>query len=112
MADYSRDADDRWLDALFAAPPVADDGFSERIVRRIRRRQQVRRLCLVVATVIGGATAWQPAMAFTRFAVSLLQELPGDLFGTVAEAVPSTAMLVGGGVLFLVTAFAFRLLED
>jgi hypothetical protein len=112
MADYSRDDDDRVLEALFAAATVADDGFSERIVRRIRRRLLVRRLCLLVATIVGGTIAWQPAVAFTRFAVSLLQELPGNFFGTALEAVPSTTMLIGGGILFIVTAFAFRLLED
>lgn len=112
MADYSRDADEQWLEALFASPPVADAGFSERVLRRIRRGQAWRRACLLSAAIIGGAVAWQPAVAFTRFAVALLQELPGNVFGAALEAVPSTAMLAGGSILFLVALFAVRLLED
>ena len=38
LGEYTMDEDDRALRELFRHPPLADDGFSERVVRRIRRR--------------------------------------------------------------------------
>ena len=42
MADKTSDAVDRLLASAFAAEPIADDGFSDSIVARIRRRVWVR----------------------------------------------------------------------
>ena len=55
MADKIKDADDRLLESMFAAEPIADAGFSVRIVKKIRRRLWVRRLALPLAAVIGAA---------------------------------------------------------
>ena len=48
MAEKLKDAEDRLLESLFASEPIADDGFSRRVVTRIRRRIWVRRLALPV----------------------------------------------------------------
>ena len=55
--------DDLALEALFASQPIADDGFSRRVIARVRRRQWVRRLALPIAVLMGGAIAAKPALA-------------------------------------------------
>lgn len=112
MAEHLKDADDRMLEALFAAGPVADDGFSDRIVRRIRRRFWMRRVCVTVALLIGGAIAFKPSLALAGIVVQLLADLPGRVLGISADAVPSATMLAGGGMLFLLVFVALRFLED
>ncbi|MEE8307628.1 MAG: hypothetical protein V3R81_10210 [Gammaproteobacteria bacterium] len=53
MEDF--DEDDARLAALFAsvAEPLADDGFSQAIVARLRRRQRVRQWPLGLAALLG-----------------------------------------------------------
>jgi hypothetical protein len=62
MPDLPEDEDAR-LALLFraAAAPVADDGFSDRVMGRIRRRAWQRRLVLAGAGAAGLAIAWRPA---------------------------------------------------
>jgi hypothetical protein len=112
MVEYFKDEDDRLLESLLASEPLADDGFSYRIVRRIRRRLWGRRLALATAVVIGGAIAVQPAVELSQVVVRVLQNIPGGVPGIELDAVPSMAMLAGGGVLFLLTVVGARLLED
>ena len=49
MADRMKDAEDRIFESLFAAEPIADEGFSDRIVKRIRRHIWIQRLTLPAA---------------------------------------------------------------
>ena len=60
MVEKLKDAEDRMLESMFQTRPIADDGFSRRVVTRIRRRLWVRRLTLPVAMLIGGAIAVEP----------------------------------------------------
>lgn len=78
-----------------ALQPVADDGFSETVMRRVRRRGRVRILALTLAGAIGLALAFVPLMqvagALNEFAPLLtegwrLSELPGQ-FRYIAAAV-------------------------
>lgn len=50
------------LSELFEAltPPLADEGFSANVVRRIRRRVWLRRVVLGTAVIVGGALALGP----------------------------------------------------
>ena len=50
MAEHIKDDADRMLESMFASDPVPDDGFSVRVVRKVRRRIWVRRLTLPIAT--------------------------------------------------------------
>ncbi len=111
MAEYFKDAEDLMLEALFAPEPIADDGFSGQIVRRIRQRLWLRRLCITTALLLGCSVALQPTLALTGFIVHVLENFPGVL-GISLDAVPSITMLAGGGALFLLTFVGLRLLED
>ncbi len=61
MAEKMQDAEDRLLESMFQSESVADNGFSDRVLRRIRRQIWVRRLALPVAMVAGAAIALEPA---------------------------------------------------
>jgi hypothetical protein len=61
MAEKMKDAEDRLLESMFQSESVADNGFSDRVVGRIRRQIWVRRLALPVAMVAGAAIALKPA---------------------------------------------------
>lgn len=112
MAEHMKDADDRLLESLFAAGPIADDGFSDALVRRIRRKLWTRRLCLMSAVTIGGAIALKPALVFVGLVTDILQAVPGGLPGISLDTMPSATMLAGGGLLFVAAVVGLRLLED
>jgi len=112
MAEKTQDAEDRLLNAMFQAEPIADAGFSDRVVRRIRRQMWVRRLALPIAMVVGAAIAVKPA--------SQLLSIGSQVFDSVAAEplLPNSALLaqlpiilVGGLALALVMA-TFRLFEE
>ena len=88
MAEKLRDAEDRMLESLFASEPIADDGFSQRVVGRIRRRIWIRRLALPIAIIIGGAIAIKPASQLVLAASKLLTIVPQDVVVTPAEWLP------------------------
>lgn len=116
MADRMRDSDDARLEQLFSSEPIADDGFSENIVRRIRRRLWFRRLALPVAAAIGASIAFEPLVSFALGLGNVLQALPIPVDTTLAAdwlpSLPSLPMLVTGGVLFGAMLIGIRLLED
>ena len=60
MAEHFRDDEDRMLETMFASDPIADDGFSVQVVKKVRRRIWVRRLTLPIATLVGSAIAFKP----------------------------------------------------
>jgi hypothetical protein len=78
MAEKLKDAEDRLLESMFAAEPIADDGFSQRIVTHIRRRVWVRRLALPVAMLVGGLVAFKPAMQLVTVSSTLLGVVPRE----------------------------------
>lgn len=115
MGDYRMDDDDRALAALFAHPPLADDGFSQRVTQRIRRRERLRRIILPVAVTAGAVVAFKPLFAMTAGLASLLQAvLAGvSVSAHVAPALPVVADWLPWAVLALaVGATGVRLLED
>lgn len=105
------DETDRLLGREFARAfePVADEGFSEAVVRRVRRRGRARVLVLAVAGAAGLGVAFVPLMqvagALNEFAPLFTEgwrfsELPGQARYMVA------ALLLG-----LVSPLLIRLLE-
>ena len=116
MADRMKDAEDLKLESLFASDTIADDGFSTRIEKRIRRQLWVRRLALPVALLIGGAIAVKPLAnlltALFRF-VSVLPDNVSSNFGAVSSIdLPQMSTLMMGGMLVLVAVMIMRMLED
>lgn len=113
MADRMRDSEDARLEQLFASEPIADDGFSANVVRRIRRRLWLRRLALPVAAAIGASIAFRPLVSLAIGLGDVLQALPIPVdVATAAQWLPSMPMLVTGGVLFGAMLLGIRLLED
>ena len=81
MADRLKDDEDRALEALFASQPIADDGFTRRVVARVRRRLWFRRLLLPAAVLAGAAIAAEPAMAMFGALGDILAMLPMESVG-------------------------------
>lgn len=88
MADRIKDAEDRALEALFASAPIDDDGFSARIVSRVRRRVWVRRLALPTAAILGGAIALKPVVAVVTGLTQLAGVLPVRFTDALAIDIP------------------------
>ncbi len=68
MADKLKDSEDQHLEELFRSPSVEDNGFSARVVRRVRQRLWLRRLSLPVAVCVGLPIAMAPATELFRYA--------------------------------------------
>ena len=97
MAEKLKDAEDRLLESMFASEPIADDGFSSRVVTRIRRRIWLRRLALPVAMLIGGAIAIKPASQLVMAAAKLLTVVPQDVVVSSAEWMPQVQGIAVSG---------------
>ena len=104
--------EDQRLKMLFrpAAEPVADDGFSATVMRRVARRAWRRRLVLATAGAAGLAVAWQPVW---RIAVTLGQELAhlGSRWPELAWVLQNPFALAAG-VLLLAGPGLLRWLEE
>ena len=112
MAERIKDDSDRMLDSMFASDPIADDGFSARIVRNIRRKIWLRRLTLPVATLIGGLIAFKPMTEMVRVVVGLTTLIPEDIMNASETIVPQLPMLVLGAMLLAAILVGVRTLED
>ena len=112
MADKIKDAEDVLLESLLSAETIADDGFSDRVVVKIRRRQWLRNLMLPVAAAIGAAIAFKPAMALVSIASKFIAVVPGEMMTSATDLIPSLQLFVTGGLLLAVTLLGLRLLED
>jgi hypothetical protein len=112
MADKIKDADDRLLESMFAAEPIADAGFSVRIVKKIRRRLWVRRLALPLAAVIGGAIAVKPLTDLVTIVASLSTLLPQELVDSLVDFIPQVQTIVLGAMLLGVCLLGLRSLSE
>jgi hypothetical protein len=79
MADRLKDSEDLKLEALFRSEPVEDDGFSDRVVSRVRRRMLVQRFSLPTAFVIGAIIAAKPLMQLGTLVPKLVGIVPQGL---------------------------------
>ena len=112
MADKIKDAQDRLLEALLRTEAIADDGFSDRIVVKIRRRLWVQRLALPVAAVIGGAIAFKPAMALLSIVNQLNMSVPGEFMALATDRLPPMQLIVTGGMLLVIAILSVKMLEE
>ena len=115
MAERRKDREDRALEALFRSEPVADDGFSVRVVSNIRRRIWVRRLTMPVAILIGGAISAGPILE----TIGVLPGLLTSLFGTTltldrlpVDSLPQLSTIVIGAAVAMAMLLGSRLLEE
>jgi len=112
MADRIKDAEDRMLESLFESAPIADDGFSNIVLRRIRRRLWARRLALPLATLIGASISFKPLAGLVSMLASLVALVPDELSVPVHDAIPQLPMLVLGAMLLATFLVGLRTLED
>ncbi len=100
------------LEALLLSSPVADDGFSRRIVRRLQRRLWVRRLTLPLAAMIGGALAFKPLTGLVSVLANLRVLVPNDIITATAGSIPQLQVVVLGAILLAAFLLGMRFLED
>jgi hypothetical protein len=112
MADKTTDAVDRVLAAALAAEPIADDGFSDRIVTKLRRRIWVNRLALPVAAVVGAAIAAKPALQLLNALLPLLNVVPVELASAPMQFLPQIQIIVLGGMAFAAGITLLKMLEE
>ena len=112
MADKTSDAVDRLLASAFAAEPIADDGFSDNIVAKLRRRIWVRRLALPVAVVVGAGIALKPAVQLFSALLPLLNVVPVELASAPMQFLPQLQLVVLGGMAFAVAITLVKMLEE
>ncbi len=100
------------LEALFAAPPIADDGFSKLIVRKLQRKLWLRRLILPVAGIAGGAIAFKPLAGLVGLLASLSTLVPERFVSATAGSIPQFQIVVLGAILLAACLLLMRFLED
>jgi hypothetical protein len=110
MADRLKDREDLRLEAMFQSAPIADEGFSRRVMTRIRRQIWVQRLTLPIAFVVGAAIAARPLMQLIDAVSGMLKFIPQTVAGNVgtlpiAELPQLPAILLGSTVLLAALMF-------
>lgn len=110
MADRLKDREDLRLEALFESAPIADDGFSGRVMTRIRRQIWVQRLTLPVAFVVGAAISARPLMQLIDAVSGLLKFIPQTVAGNmgtlpIADLPQLPALVLGTTVLLAALMF-------
>ena len=100
------------LESLLQSTPIADDGFSRRVVIRIRRRLWMRRLALPVAMFVGGAIAIKPATQILVASGKLMTVVPQGLFELPAGLIPQVQIVVLGAMLLAAGMLGIRMLEE
>ena len=112
MADRNMDREDKFLSELFSAEPLADDGFSTKVMRRIRRQVWVDRLALPVAAVIGLAVAINPLLDLLTILPSLARVVPFDLPEIGSVPALDADILILGGLVLVAGLFVSQFAED
>ena len=112
MADRIKDAQDRLLENMFELEPVADDGFSDRIVRRIRRRLWIRRLALPVGAAIGVAIAAGPFLDLIDIVTRIASVMPLEAVNLPDNWIPQLNIVVLAAMLVATAFVGSRALQD
>lgn len=115
MADRLKDEVDMRLESLFRSEPVRDDGFSARVVSRLRRQMWVRRLSLPFAFAIGAVISAKPVLQLANALPNLLGSVPGialDLDKLPIGDMPQMSTMVMGVMLLAAVLMVSRMLEE
>ena len=115
MADRLKDEADLKLEALFRTESVQDDGFSGRVVSRVRRQMWVERLSLPTAFVIGGIIAAKPLIQFAEMMPKIAGVIPQGLANIVDLALagmPQVSTVVLGVMLLAAMLMMGKMLEE
>ena len=112
MADRMKDAEDRLLESMFESAAIEDDGFSDRIVRRIRRRVWIRRLALPVGAVIGVSIAAGPMMDLAQLIANVSNIMPQQMFTLPTDWLPQMNIFLLAGMIAATAYIGVQALED
>ena len=115
MAERLKDAEDRKLEEMFRAQPIADDGFTVRVVSRVRRHIWVRRLSLPAAIAVGALVGLKPLLQVAGAVPQLIGLIPVDMLKLDALPVgglPQASTLLIGASIVMAIMMAGRLLEE
>ena len=112
MAEKTQDSDDRFLESMFQAEAIADDGFSDRIVRRIRRQMWVRRLALPVAMLVGASIAVKPALQLLTLGSQLFNSVAGESLLPQSALTSQLPIIIMAGLGLALVMATFRLFEE
>jgi hypothetical protein len=112
MAERLKDNEDLLLESMFASDPIADDGFSAMIEKKVRRRLWLRRMVLPVATLIGALVSYKPLAGLVTALASLTSLLPQEILDAPQELIPQLPMIVLGAMLLATCLLGLRALED
>lgn len=100
---------------MFASAPIADNGFSDRIMSRIRRQIWVQRLTLPIAFVVGAAVAARPLMQLVEAVSGLLKFIPQTVAGNMGilpiAALPQLPAIVLGSAVLLAALMFSKLVQ-
>ena len=115
MADRLKDEADKALESLLGATPVRDDGFSLRVMARVRRQMWVRRLSLPVAFLIGIAISAKPLIQLASALPNLLGSVPASglsMDRLPISSFPASSTMILGVLLLATVLMASRMLEE
>jgi predicted transcriptional regulator with HTH domain len=116
MADRMKDAEDKMLESLFASEAIADNGFSARIEKRIRRGIWVRRMTLPVAVLVGGLISAKPLAGLLATLLRLVSVLPANVSGGLTSiagiSLPHTSTILLGVMVVAAFVMISRMLEE
>jgi len=112
MAERLKDKEDARLEALFRSAPIEDNGFSERVVSRVRRGIWIRRWTLPLAALIGALIAAKPAAQLVLAMTDILAVLPTDVGSMELDSLPQLATVVFGGTMAGLIVLFLNALED
>lgn len=112
MADRMKDKEDVKLQSLFRSEEIPDDGFSDRVVARVRHRIWIRRWTMPVAILIGASIAAKPAAELLMLLPTLMTLLPEDFRILPENLFPQVSTLIVGAALAGVMTLFIRTLEE
>jgi hypothetical protein len=115
MAERIKDKEDLKLESMFRPESIADDGFSVKIMSRVRRHMWVRRLSLPLGISVGVAIAAKPLLQIAGVAPNLLNSVAGSMVNLdkiSLDSLPQTSTMIFGITLLMAVMFASRLLEE
>jgi hypothetical protein len=113
MAEKIKDADDLMLENLFSAEAIADNGFSDQVVGRIKRGLWVRRLSLPFAAAIGASISIKPLTGLVTSLAGLVSEVASpELVAASTGWLPPVHLIIMGGMLLALAVVSVRMLEE
>ncbi|MEX2496030.1 MAG: hypothetical protein WD448_08080 [Woeseia sp.] len=112
MAERLKEKEDEGLEALFRSGTIEDNGFSNRVMARVRRGIWIRRWTLPTAVLLGGVVAAKPAGELLMAMAKALTVMPQDFRSLPLESLPQATVFILGGAAIGIFALFIKALEE